>query len=162
MTKPKFVFRRSPEDRRQLLQQHASCKSKRVGEVVGGTAAEVTAVCCCFPCAIVDFMVLTMYKVPTGLCKNAIRRRRNRMREGNGVGGSERSIDEELSMHPAVTAAAERFIKPEPDKDVAAMENEMWDKFYESGFWRGNSGENGDGLKDGQTLSYEGKWQHPC
>ncbi|CAI9289699.1 unnamed protein product [Lactuca saligna] len=141
MTKPKLVLRRSPEERRQLLKEHASCKSKRMGEVVGGAAAEVTAVCCCFPCAFVDFMVLTMYKVPTGLCRNAIRRRRSRMNHRNGAGvGERRNIDDELAMHPAVTAAAERFVAPELDSDVAALENEMWEKFYESGFWRSSSG----------------------
>ena len=152
MTKPKLVSRRSPEDRRQLLKEHSACKSRRMGEVVGGTAAEVTAVCCCFPCALIDFMVLTMYKVPTGLCKNAIRRRRSRTKQCNGVGGAERrSIDDELSMHPAVTAAAERFITPEPDKDVVALENEMWDKFYESGFWRSSSEEDEDRSNDAKN-----------
>lgn len=27
----------------------------------------------------------------------------------------------------------------EPDKDAMALENEMWDRFYGTGFWRSSS-----------------------
>lgn len=112
-----------------------------MAEVVGGTTAEVAAVCCCFPCALVDFMVLTMYKVPAGLYRNAKRRRRRRRlmthrRECSRCGDEE---EHELSMHPAVRAAVERFMVPETDKEVVALENEMWEKFSETGFWRSPS-----------------------
>nr|GFA40514.1 hypothetical protein [Tanacetum cinerariifolium] len=96
----------------------------------------MAAVCCCFPCAVVDFMVLTMYKVPAGLCRNAMsRRRRRRLAVHKNNGG----FEDELSMNPAVLAAAERFMSPEVDKDVVALENEMWEKFAETGFWRSPS-----------------------
>ncbi|KAD0676531.1 hypothetical protein E3N88_43871 [Mikania micrantha] len=126
MTKHQLVPRRSREDRRQLLQQHLSRRSSRVAEVVGGTAAEVAAVSCCFPFAMVDFMVLTMYKVPAGLCRKAMRRRSRR-----------RSLmhyhEEPVTvMQPA--APVERFVTPEADKDVLAFENEMWEKFSKSGY----------------------------
>ncbi|XP_071728838.1 uncharacterized protein [Rutidosis leptorrhynchoides] len=149
MTRPKIIFRRSLEERRQLLQKHASCRGNRMAEVAGHTTAEVAAVCCCLPCALVDFMVLTMYKVPAGLCRNAVRRSRGRRisinRHGGSGSGSEFSIGEdELSMHPAVIAAAERFMVPEKDKDVVALENEMWEKFSERGFWRSPSQKEGN------------------
>ncbi|GKE66357.1 hypothetical protein Tco_1520518 [Tanacetum coccineum] len=136
MKKPQIVLRRSLEERRQLLQNHPSCRGNRMAEVVGGTTAEMAAVCCCFPCAVVDFMVLTMYKVPAGLCRNAMsRRRRRRLAVHKNNGG----FEDELSMNPAVLAAAERFMSPEVDKDVVALENEMWEKFAETGFWRSPS-----------------------
>lgn len=107
-----------------------------MAEVVGGTSAEVAAVCCCFPFAVVDFMVLSMYKVPAGLCRNAMRsRRRRRLVVHKHNGG----FEDELSMHPAVLAAVERFMTPEVDKDAVALENEMWEKFAETGFWRSPS-----------------------
>ncbi|KVH90557.1 uncharacterized protein LOC112520993 [Cynara cardunculus var. scolymus] len=140
MTKPRLVLRRSLEERRQFLQQHSSRKYKHMGEVVGGTTAEMAAVCCCVPCSMVDFVVLTMYKVPAGICRNAMRKRRQGslvMKRNDSVSSLE---DSELSMHPAVRAAAERFMKPEVDKDAMELENEMWEKFYESGFWRSPSG----------------------
>ena len=105
-----------------------------MAEVVGGTSAEVAAVCCCFPFAVVDFMVLGMYKVPAGLCRNAMRRRRKLvMHKHNG------GFEDELSMHPAVLAAAERFMMPEEDKHAVTLENEMWEKFAGTGFWRSPS-----------------------
>ncbi|XP_076953764.1 uncharacterized protein LOC143627946 [Bidens hawaiensis] len=138
MTKPQCIIsRRSPDDRRQLLQNHPTRRTNRVGEVVGGAMAEVAAVCCCVPCAVVDFMVLTMYKVPAGLCRNAMRKRRRRrlMMRYNGGG---RSVDEELGA--LTSATVETFMAPAPaDKDVVAFENEMWDKFSETGFWRSPS-----------------------
>nr|GFA16375.1 hypothetical protein [Tanacetum cinerariifolium] len=79
MKKPQIVLRRSLEERRQLLQNHPSCRGNRLAEV------------------------------------------------------------DELSMNPAVLAAAERFMSPEVDKDVVALENEMWEKFAETGFWRSPS-----------------------
>ncbi|KAF5772948.1 hypothetical protein HanXRQr2_Chr13g0583151 [Helianthus annuus] len=127
-------LRRSLEERRQLLQP---CKARRMAEVVGGTTAEVTAVCCCFPCAAVDFTFLTMYKVPAGMCRNAIMRRRHRPRLMMPRNGKERRVKTQLEMHPAVVAALQRFVKPEMDKDMLALEDEMWKKFADSGFWRG-------------------------
>lgn len=94
-----------------------------MAEFVGGTTAGVAAVCCCVPCAVVDFTVFTMYKVPKGLCKNAMRRRQRRLM-------MQRYEDDELTMHPAVVTAAERFVILEIDED------EIWDKFNETGFWR--------------------------
>ncbi|KAL8217058.1 hypothetical protein R6Q57_023895 [Mikania cordata] len=141
MPKPQLALRRSLEERRRLLQKHNSRRTNSMGAIVGGTTAEVAAVGCCFPFAVVDFTVLTMYKVPAGLFRNAMRRKRQRslMMDRNGGGKRERSIGDELSMHPAVVAAAERFMMPEVDKDVLKLEDEMWEMFSESGFLRGPS-----------------------
>merc|ERR1711874_74573 len=135
MTKPHLVLRRSLEERRQLLQNQSSCRGNRMAEVVGGTAAEGAAVSCCFPFAVVDFMVLSMHKVPAGLCRNAMRRRSRSLVVHKHIGG----FEDELSMHPAVLAAVERFMMPEVDKDAVALENEMWEKFVGTGFWRSPS-----------------------
>ncbi|KAM0024667.1 hypothetical protein Hdeb2414_s0022g00618381 [Helianthus debilis subsp. tardiflorus] len=133
MTKPQLFPRRSPEDRRQLLQPHSPRRIRRVGEVVGTTTAEIAAVCCCVPCAVVDFMVLTMYKVPAGLCRNAMRKRRRRRLMMRGVGRRNFSGEDDVAV------TAERFVTTEVDEDVVAFENEMWEKFSETGFWRSPS-----------------------
>ncbi|KAJ9554855.1 hypothetical protein OSB04_009469 [Centaurea solstitialis] len=147
MTKPRLVLRRSPEERRQYRQQHRSITHKHVGEVVGGTTAEMAAVCCCFPCSVVDLMILTMYKVPTGLYRNVMRRRHQQqqpsltMKRSDSVSSMESIEDTQLAMHPAVIAAMERFMRPpEVDKDFMELENEMWAKFHDGGFWRSPSG----------------------
>ncbi|GLT96337.1 hypothetical protein SLE2022_139650 [Rubroshorea leprosula] len=51
-------------------------KSARFAEVCGGTVAECTAVCCCCPCGIVELLMLAIYKVPAGLCRRALRYKR--------------------------------------------------------------------------------------
>ncbi|KAJ7948119.1 Pollen preferential protein [Quillaja saponaria] len=49
---------------------------RRVGEMAGGTAAECAAICCCCPCTVMNLLVLAVYKVPAGLCRKAIRRKK--------------------------------------------------------------------------------------
>lgn len=86
-------------------------------------------------------MFLTMYKVPAGLCKNAMRKRRRRRSKiqynlDGGDGGKDCSVDKD----PAVAmAVVEKFVTPEVDKELLEFENEMWEKFTESGFWRNPS-----------------------
>ncbi|KAK1437691.1 hypothetical protein QVD17_03487 [Tagetes erecta] len=97
MTTPQFLQHRSLESRRQMLNQHSSSRTNRMAEFVGGTTARVAAVCCCVPCAVVDFTVFTMYKVPKGLCKNTLRRRRRRRLM------MQRNNDDDLMMHLVVS-----------------------------------------------------------
>ncbi|KAE8661229.1 hypothetical protein F3Y22_tig00116937pilonHSYRG00248 [Hibiscus syriacus] len=119
--------------RRQLLAQHNRSSSNdssvtprrktngKFGELCGGTTADVTAVCCCFPCGVANLVVLAVYKVPAGLCRKAT---------------------EETSAE----AAQKRDAEPSEETDKAAveLENEMWDKFYGTGFWRSPSQHEGE------------------
>lgn len=156
-----IVFHQSPMERRQFLLDPDETSSSRgshrsrLAEVAGGTTAECAAVVCCFPCTVVNFLVLAVYKVPAGLCRKALRKKRRRRllkkgmlipastRGGGGGGVSEMngghriSIDgTEFSLHPAVAAvAAERFMM-NSDEDFIELEKEMWEKFYGTGFWR--------------------------
>ncbi|KAL4576846.1 hypothetical protein LXL04_012946 [Taraxacum kok-saghyz] len=115
-TKQQIAFHRSPMERRQFLLDPEECSSRgshRLAEVAGGTTAECAAVVCCFPCTVVHFLVLAVYKVPAGLCRKALRKKRRRRLKKKGVliqstrgGGDVSSIDgTEFSLHPA---AAER------------------------------------------------------
>lgn len=115
-------------------------KAARFAEVAGGTTAECAAVCCCCPCGLVNLLVLAVYKLPAGLCRKALRKKRRRrlMKKGLLV----RSEDAELSIHPIGTtplAVGDGGNSLESDKDVVALEKEMWNKFYGAGFWRSPS-----------------------
>ncbi|KAI3705411.1 hypothetical protein L1987_75648 [Smallanthus sonchifolius] len=150
MTKQQIVFRHSPTERRRFLldpDERSSCNGHRIAEVAGGTTAECAAVICCFPCAVVNILVLAVYKVPAGLCRKALRKKRRRrlLKKGlltqnaGDVGDVNRSacrisIDRsEFSIHPA-----ERFTVKSlaADEEFVELENEMWEKFYGTGFWR--------------------------
>ncbi|KAL3535999.1 hypothetical protein ACH5RR_004460, partial [Cinchona calisaya] len=74
---PSYVDRRQP----LLISQQEIGGSKRVAEVLGGTAAECAAICCCCPCGLVNLLVLAVYKVPAGLCRKALRKKRQRRRK---------------------------------------------------------------------------------
>ncbi|GKC96702.1 hypothetical protein Tco_1162144 [Tanacetum coccineum] len=89
---------------------------------------------CCFPCTVVNFLVLAVYKVPAGLCRKALRRKRRRrmMKKGLVIGVSSASSDCDADV------TEERFVvnKMDVDEEFVELENEMWEKFYGTGFWR--------------------------
>lgn len=146
MTKP--ILLRSPqvyENRRHPLlgeQENSSRGGNRFGEVVGGTTAECAAVCCCCPCGLVNLLVLAVYKVPAGLCRKAMRRKRRRrlMKKGllpaRSCGCSDIEFIELSSMSGPLSTVSSSTLSMESDKDVVELEKEMWDRFYSAGFWR--------------------------
>jgi len=165
----KVVLRQvqSSNHRRQpLLQQSKNSlragTSTRLGEAVGGTAA----VCCCAPCAVANIVYLAIYKVPATLCLRALKKRRQRHRRriqasGEGMFPAKRRCtcgccDDVVGarVHPTCSDDDETYrgVKSESlgvqeeDKDVVELEKEMWDTFYETGFWRSSSQRNKDSL----------------
>lgn len=122
--------------------------SARLAEVAGGTAAGCAAVCCCCPCGLVNLLVLTVVRLPAGLCQRALKARKKRraaikkrkaglLGPRPAVGGEE---EEGMGFHRAVVAVADEVwpAKP-PSVEVSEMEKEMWAKFYSAGFWRSPS-----------------------
>ena len=141
MAKPISV--RSMERRQPLLENYPSIMRRSMAEVAGGTTADCAAVCCCAPCAVVNMVVLAVYKVPAGLCRKAIRRRRHRrlMKKG-GLPARRCGCDEEFfELHSIAShvSMASAFDSLPEDKEVIELEKEMWDKFYGAGFWRSPS-----------------------
>lgn len=141
----------SGSNRRQpLLQSQSSKVGCRVGEVVGSTAAECVAVCCCCPCGIANFLILAIYKLPAGLCRRMLRTRRRRRIVNEGLLPPKRrncscGCCDDVNgprIHPMCVNDAsdlKRLHSSEPDKDALALEKEMWDRFYSTGFWRSSS-----------------------
>lgn len=152
------MFHRSPIERRKLLTDNSnrvessSCSGKRLAEVAGGTTAECAAVICCFPCTVVNILVLAVYKVPAGLCRKALKKNRRRrllkkrlLIQSNGdgdgdVNGSGRRISfdgKELELEFSLRSADWFSMKSiSGDDEFVELENEMWKKFYGTGFWR--------------------------
>ena len=147
----------SSTDRRQMLlaeqelwsstSSHAH-GTRRFNEVAGGTTAAIAAVACCAPFGIADLVLLAVYKVPTGLCRKALRekRRRRLMKKGSLLltpAGHDHMCECSLcdgselefrTKDPVIMVEA-----MEKDDDMMQLEKEMWDKFYGSGFLRSNS-----------------------
>ncbi|XP_009794112.1 uncharacterized protein LOC107799622 [Nicotiana tabacum] len=154
MTRPIII--RSPPllslDKRQpLLSSQDSSSSRgggvrkaRLAEVAGGATAECAAVACCCPCGIVNLLVLAVYKVPAGLCRKALRKkRRNRLtKKGLLPSKGHCSCDEIELIHSYPISSPIAVVgggNLESDKDALELEKEMWDKFYGAGFWRSPS-----------------------
>ncbi|XP_075474584.1 uncharacterized protein LOC142505482 [Primulina tabacum] len=136
-------------DRRQPLLQNSNYSSRgglrkvRLAEVAGGTTAECAAVCCCCPCGLVNLLVLAVYKVPAGLCRKALRRKRLRRLMKKGLLPPRKcGCDEkEQQIHPVSSPVAivNSLESGFDNKEVLELEKEMWDKFYSTGFWRSSS-----------------------
>ncbi|KAK8651298.1 hypothetical protein V6N13_140905 [Hibiscus sabdariffa] len=124
-----------------MISRSSSRKIAKFGELCGGTTAECAAVCCCFPCGIANLLVLMVYKVPAGLCRRAFRlkRRRKSQKKGlfqprNGCGCE----DGELSVQP-MACVKDVKVSEEDDQALFKLEQEMWEKFRGTGFWRSSS-----------------------
>lgn len=135
--------------RRQPLLENSDYSSRgglrkvRLAEVAGGTTAECAAVCCCCPCGLVNLFVLAVYKVPAGLCRKALRRKRHRRLMKKGLLPSRKcGCDEEFfQIHPVTSplSTVTALESLSDNKEVIELEKEMWDKFYGAGFWRSPS-----------------------
>ncbi|XVF19589.1 hypothetical protein REPUB_Repub11eG0123900 [Reevesia pubescens] len=139
MTRP-VLIRSPPVTRGQpfFIPEEDQKKGKKVGEVVGGTTAECAAVCCCCPCSVMNLLILGLYKVPTGLCKKAWKRRKRQrlMKKNQG-----------LFLDPAKGESTRAEMEAELDRivgkgagdgcnGVVDFEKEMSDRFGGTGFWR--------------------------
>ncbi|CAD6269364.1 unnamed protein product [Miscanthus lutarioriparius] len=108
-------LRRSPpvEARRERERRRAR-EQPRCGEVAGGTAAECAAVCGCFPCAVVEFVVLVAVRVPAALCRRALRARARRRRAPRAAAAKKKEMagllasDAAASSSPTAAAAMDR------------------------------------------------------
>ncbi|GMI71121.1 hypothetical protein like AT3G11690 [Hibiscus trionum] len=119
--------------------------SAEFGEFCGGMTAECAAICCCCPCTIANLLVLAFYKVPVGLCRRALRLKRQRKLQKKGLlqpknhrghcgfdDNSELQICLENILPDVKTTEEE-------EKAVLELEKEMWQRFYGTGFWRSSS-----------------------
>ncbi|KAK5845610.1 uncharacterized protein LOC108482665 [Gossypium arboreum] len=136
------------DDGSRYSRNSSSRKSAKFGELCGGTAAECAAVCCCCPCGIANLLVLVVYKVPAGLCRRALRQKRRKKLQKKGLFqprnyGSRYGCEErELRNHPMVCAKelmVEMEVSEEADKALFQLEEEMWERFHGTGFWRSPS-----------------------
>ncbi|KAE8711144.1 Detected protein of unknown function [Hibiscus syriacus] len=136
--KPFHVFRLRPwqpnRDQKQQLEEEC-----QLWGVLRGTTAECAAVCCCFPCWIANLLVLVIYKVPAGLCCRAFRLKRRWKSQKKGLFGSRNGEDGELSNEGVVCVkdiVLDVKVCEEEDKALFELEEEMWEKFGGTGFWR--------------------------
>ncbi|XAR60224.1 hypothetical protein NMG60_11033498 [Bertholletia excelsa] len=111
------------------------------GEVAGGATAECVAVVCCCPCTVVNMVILALYKVPTGLCRKAWKKRKNhRLQKKKSAlqptlwrshSFNESDIDRDERIHNLLTND-----NGSPSATTVDSEPEMLGQIYGGGFWR--------------------------
>ncbi|KAK7355045.1 hypothetical protein VNO80_14290 [Phaseolus coccineus] len=160
----RVVFRPVVSHRRRgFLRQSGSFPGSgtRLGEAVGGTAA----VCCCFSFGLANMVYLAMYKLPASLYQKMLRRKRQRRLQSKKEGleaaaaaaaaaashvrrctcGGCDDIMGAGRVYPLCSddgvdvAAVRRLSEAEKDPELLELEKKMWERFYESGFWRSPS-----------------------
>ncbi|XP_041997077.1 uncharacterized protein LOC121747148 [Salvia splendens] len=135
-----LVTRRQP-----LLEAYAPQDrlTARLAEVVGGTTAECAAVCCCCPCGLVNLLVLAVCKVPAGLCRKALGRKRRRRLMKMGLrpaAAAKCTCDEkDFEIRPVLVPAPDLFESGPESMEVIELDKEMFARFYAGGFWRSSS-----------------------
>ncbi|CAK8544179.1 unnamed protein product [Lathyrus sativus] len=152
----KIVLRQAASsNRRQPLLQSQSSKTAMIGEVVGSTAAECLAVCCCCPCSLANIFLLAVYKLPAGLYRRLLRKRRRRriMKAGmsqpkrlncccgccDDVNGVPRIYPMCINDASDIKRLYDGSFEDNNDESAMALEKEMWERFYSAGFWRSSS-----------------------
>ncbi|KAK3446925.1 hypothetical protein EUGRSUZ_A02549 [Eucalyptus grandis] len=162
-TSHQVVLRSAPADRRERLlgtppPTPSGARRARFAEVAGGSAAECAAIWCCCPCAIADFVLLAVYRVPAGLCRRALRKRRRRRltrqvafaskrgaRSGkkrasghDGADDDDDDDDDDGEDAPPSVITLEKLLERRGGA-AEEMEEEMWKRFGNMGFWRSPS-----------------------
>ncbi|KAG4972129.1 hypothetical protein JHK84_038208 [Glycine max] len=151
----KILLRSPPVTRRR--------ERRRVGEVAGNATAECAAVCCCVPLTVMDMVVLATYKLPAGLLKKAMHKRKGRLLQkrkkktealldhgpvkadnsGHGLGLG-LGLGSTLEEHLAKEVAEEKL-------EASRLEDEMWAQFNGTGFWRSASQRHHQQQTDGES-----------
>jgi hypothetical protein len=122
------------------IREHRSCS-----EVAGGTAAGCAAVCCCFPCVMVEVAVLATVRAPAALCRKAARVRKGRRRSasaGQATEIYELLVDDTgvVEVDAGAANAVALPVKPALQlEEKGELEKEVWARFYGTGFWRSPS-----------------------
>ncbi|KAE8717067.1 Detected protein of unknown function [Hibiscus syriacus] len=158
LSSPAMVLKSNAIQQKQPLADHSRSSSvdssnrpqgktnAQFGEVCGGTTADVAAVCCCCPCGLANLIVLAICKVPAGLFRKAQRQKRLKKQQKKGVhqpknhgGANFRADDPESLSVDDCFQDVESSCSEETKKAAVELENEMWHKFFGTGFWRSPS-----------------------
>ncbi|KAM7528491.1 hypothetical protein LguiB_031901 [Lonicera macranthoides] len=128
----------STANRRQPLLPEKSEKHKSIGEVAGGTTAECAAVCCCCPWTLVNLLILTVYKVPKGLCKKVIRKKKKKklLKHRNALLMEQQEEKKKFGHDEKESDGEDREVDERGEKEAVDLDDEMWDRFYSGGFWK--------------------------
>ncbi|XP_020574303.1 uncharacterized protein LOC110020514 [Phalaenopsis equestris] len=132
--------------RKSLILKERPKPGKRLAEVAGGKAAECAAVACCCPCSLVNLLILTVVKIPMGLFRRVMRRRRRKIKRLKKKKSGLLGVDSKASAQNIKASFSPKAAEPpipwpakSPSTEVSEMEEKMWPEFVGTGFWRSPS-----------------------
>ncbi|PKU83568.1 uncharacterized protein LOC110106920 [Dendrobium catenatum] len=136
-----------------VILSKTSKSTGRFAECAGRTTAECAAICCCFPCGLLNLLILAAVRLPAGLCyrcfrKNVILQRSKKkkafLRSESRCDGSVKprwSAEDagdlvKFSGMKVLASVEDSQATRSPAEEVVEMEEKVWSKFHNSGFWR--------------------------
>ncbi|XP_052186265.1 uncharacterized protein LOC127797422 [Diospyros lotus] len=132
-------------NRKQPLLGERVAERRSMAEVAGGATAGCVAVWCCFPCSVMNLVVMAAYKVPAGLCRKAMqKKRRKRQMKRKKKAMEQQQMPPRLGRFLSFDESEIDWMESEvEDGDEATatanFETEMWSQFSGAGFWRSPS-----------------------
>ncbi|KAK9673003.1 hypothetical protein RND81_12G139700 [Saponaria officinalis] len=156
MESPRIIYRRHSSLQPSSIKTSSSL---RVAEIAGGVTGNCAMVWCCFPYTIVNMLTLIVYKVPTSLCKKAIKRHRMRRLTKNMSLPAQKTTTQipalcqnngyeygiiEIPAYPKVAPEGDgvKLVViggEEMENEMKELEKEMFKRFNKNGFWRGSA-----------------------
>ncbi|CAN1247648.1 hypothetical protein LINPERPRIM_LOCUS6420 [Linum perenne] len=147
LTEKKLATENGGENKERRLERSRAIPPRRIREVAGGATAECVAVCCCFPCTLLNMLILAVYKLPARLCQKAKKKRkknqhhhqqqqqmpRHDLLPGEGLDWEAREALEKGRIGSVTGAVAEDEVEEHN------LEKEMLERFQGTGFWRSPS-----------------------
>lgn len=126
----------SPPKRKQPLldDEDDHHRRRRIGEVAGGATAECAVMCCCIPVAIINLLILAVYKVPAGLGKKVWRRKKMKKRLLKRK--LNHRSDDFGDNFGEFFGAGRVGSGSDGSGGFEFEEEEMWGELYGTGFWR--------------------------
>ena len=137
---PQAVVTTMPSRRLPMIIEKPEKGDKGSGcaEVAGGTTAECAAVVCCCPCGLANLLVLAVVRLPAGLCRKALLKKRRQRVKKKLLGSRPGSFDDDEDLGLPRIVPETWPVKP-PSVEVSEKEKEMWGQFHGAGFWRSPS-----------------------
>ncbi|KAG6587694.1 hypothetical protein SDJN02_15386, partial [Cucurbita argyrosperma subsp. argyrosperma] len=123
----------------------ASRDKRQFAELAGGSAADCTIICCCCPWTVMNLVIFAVYRMPLGLCRKAMnRRKRHRRLKRKCLIQQRKAVSQEFedaSVEPALESfeATKQANDAAHGEDMNKLEEEMWGRFNQTGFWRSSS-----------------------
>ena len=96
-------------------------------------AVDCAVVSCCCPCGLANLLFMATVKLPVHLIRKALAKRKTKRNSSKNSGAAPAADDDDYPTAGSPDAAELLFSR---ERSWEAKEEEIWEPFYRTGFWR--------------------------